>query len=228
MVALSSLPPSRSLVSIITLVLSPPPSIARCCIESPDFYTPAPIALPGKTDDPDNRSSSSLTHTLPPGLVAIASAIIFTFQLCPLRSDLPSRPIPQSSAFLSPEVLPLRANLSGSTSVSSRTLSLHPSTTLPLCCYLLSLLPSHSSHLLFGAASQSPFIVVEDNTSKRGVKTSQNSVSTPSDTSTTQTTRHYPPLFLTRAFKQPRNPDELHDDQIALDRRIRAKSYIMH
>ncbi|KAH8995998.1 hypothetical protein EDB92DRAFT_1967350 [Lactarius akahatsu] len=55
-----------------------------------------------------------------------------------------------------------------------------PQRPVPLCCYCPSLLPSPSSPLLLGAVSQSPLVVMEDNTSKRGVKTSQLSVSAPS------------------------------------------------
>ncbi|KAH8976580.1 hypothetical protein EDB92DRAFT_1960642 [Lactarius akahatsu] len=174
-------PPARSIISIPTLDHSPSPSTVHRCLEPPGFYTPTPVALPDRSDVP-------LTHPAIPSLVL----------------SLPL--VPQSVASPPLAALSIDADLLGSTSASILTLSPHfsalssllPRSSLSSQSRFLPTMPSPDSPLLLNDTAQPPPFVVEDKGSKRGVKTSQvsvsTSVSTLSNTSSTRLDQHLPLL----------------------------------
>ncbi|KAH8982055.1 hypothetical protein EDB92DRAFT_2117957 [Lactarius akahatsu] len=119
--------------------------------------------------------------------------------------DLPSRLVPRLPAFPSRTVLSLDTNF-GLDRNPRPSLILHvspiPQYSLPPRADVSSVVPTSCLPPLPDLASQHLLVVMEDNTSKRGVKILPVSVSTPSTTC-------YPPTFPSHTLEQPRDPNEV-------------------
>ncbi|KAH8989265.1 hypothetical protein EDB92DRAFT_1817196 [Lactarius akahatsu] len=154
--------------------------------------------------DPSSQSLSTtlilaclVTHAPPsfPRALTLSQELVSTINAVdPLRSVMPSHRIPRSSASPSRGVASLGTTLSSSPSISQLDLDpclpatspLSPQFSLPLHPVLSPFVTASYPTPLFDPTSRSPLVVVGDNLSRRGVKTSQHSVSTSSTIDTTQ------------------------------------------
>ncbi|KAH8990064.1 hypothetical protein EDB92DRAFT_1946706 [Lactarius akahatsu] len=149
-------------------------------------------------------------HSLPHVLALPRELVSAVADVVPLRPVLPSHQVPRSSAFPSHHVLSLDDNLSTSPASPPTFDPRSPAALLPW--FPLPLHPARSpfaAALLFDPTSRSPWVVMEDNIPKRGVKTSQVSVSTPNVATTTRSNQAYTPTFPPHALQRPQNPDKV-------------------